>query len=225
MTNSINVTSNAKIVNVEDAKEYKIDDFSSIKTNKDIVSTNTVKEEISEETIQIPPYDNTEIIQLIDKLDDKIDNISNKLITINDINQASKDLDTKIIKALKDLKNYATFFEKLTFDLETKMLKTSMNIAQKIIGIEVSEQSAQIAKITINDILNKIKTASQVTIHLSPKDYILLKDTLKVEDFIVIKEDENVSNGGVVIASDLGNFDGNIDSKIKTILESIETIM
>ena len=48
-----------------------------------------------------------------------------------------------------------------------------------------------------------------------------LKD---LENFIKIQEDQNVTAGGVVIASDLGNFDGNIESKVQTILESLDII-
>ena len=92
--------------------------------------------------------------------------------------------------------------------METKLLKTSLSIAQKIIGIEVGENSSQIAKATISGMMDKINTASKVTIHLNPKDYVVLKEQLQFESFVDIKEDSNVSAGGVVIASDLGNFDG-----------------
>ena len=49
-------------------------------------------------------------------------------------------------RAIKDLKNYAAFFEQATFQMETKLLKTSISIAQKIISIEVGENSSKIAK-------------------------------------------------------------------------------
>ena len=71
----------------------------------------------------------------------------------------------------------------------------------------------------------KIKTSSKINIHLNPKDYIVLKDQLKFESFVTLQEDSNVSAGGVVIASDLGNFDGNIEAKVQTMLESLDAVI
>ena len=109
--------------------------------------------------------------------------------------------------------------------METKLLKTSISIAQKIISIEVGENSSKIAKQTITHLLDKIKTASKVQIHLNPKDYEILKDQLNLEAFIELKQDANVTAGGVVIASDLGNFDGNIESKVSSMLDSLDLII
>lgn len=82
-----------------------------------------------------------------------------------------------------------------------------------------------IAKETIKHLLNKVKTASKIQIHLNPKDYIALKDQLKLDSFIELHEDINVTAGGVVIASDLGNFDGNIEAKVNSMLESLESVI
>ena len=73
--------------------------------------------------------------------------------------------------------------------------------------------------------MSKIKTASRINIHLNPKDYVVLKDQLIFESFVTLQEDSNVTAGGVVIASDLGNFDGNIESKVQTMLESLEAVI
>jgi len=109
--------------------------------------------------------------------------------------------------------------------METKLLKTSLKIAQKIVGIEIGENSAAIAKQTIDSMIDKIKASSQVAIHLNPKDYVVLKDQLSFESYVELHEDPNVTIGGVVIASDLGNFDGNVESKISTMLESLDLVI
>jgi len=150
--------------------------------------------------------------------------IQAKVIDIENDGIKGRDLDNQVIQALKDLKNYSLFFEKATFQMETKILKTAISIAKKVIGIEVRENSTAIAKETISNILEKIKTASRITIHLNPKDYIVLKDQLDLKSFVQLKEDSNVTAGGVVVASDLGNFDGSIDAKVETMLESLNSI-
>ena len=136
-----------------------------------------------------------------------------------------KEIDAQVVQAIKDLKHYANFFEQATFQMETKLLKTSISIAKKIISIEVGENSSLIAKQTITHLLDKIKSASKVKIHLNPKDYEVLKNDLNLENFVELIDDPNVTAGGVVIASDLGNFDGNIESKVSSMLESLDSVI
>ena len=217
--NSNNVTSNAKIISNNDTQEFKFGNFITQDTpNPGLVDAAKLDDKSINGNID-------PVMMAITNLTNQLNNIENKVSNIENDGIKGKDLDAQLITALKDLKNYAQFFEQATFQLETKILRTSMNIAQKIINVEVSKQSETIAMQTIDNILSKIKTASQITIHLNPKDYILLKDELKVESFIKILEDQNVTAGGVVVASDLGNFDGNIESKVQTILESLDTVI
>lgn len=172
------------------------------------------------------PYENSneDVLNELKKLANVVNTISQKVNIIESEGVKGKDLDKQVVTAIRDLKQYAKFFEQASFALETKVLKTSIAIAKKIISIEVSQNSAQIAKETISQLLGKIKTASKVTIHLHPKDFLILKNELQLESFITLHEDLNVLPGGVVIASDLGNFDGNVDAKVATMLESLETL-
>lgn len=165
------------------------------------------------------------VLAQIQKLTSQIEQITQKVTNIENDGISGRDLDKQVVAAIKDLKHYAAFFEQATFQLETKMLKTSMAIAKKIIDIELGENSTAIAKETIHNLLSKIKTASKVTIHLNPKDYAILKNELQLEKFIELQEDINVAAGGVVIASDLGNFDGNIEAKVNTMLESLDSVI
>lgn len=164
------------------------------------------------------------VLQEMQNLQQMILNIGQKVESIENDGVKGRDIDKQLIEALKDLKNYSTFFEQATFQMETKLIKTSFSIAKKIIGIELGENSAKIAQETIKGMMEKIKTSSKVTIHLNPKDYLALKDQLQFDSFVNLQEDPNVTAGGVVIASDLGNFDGSIESKLETMLGSLEAL-
>ena len=48
---------------------------------------------------------------------------------------------------------------------------------------------------------------------------------MNLEPFIELHKDANVVAGGVVIASDLGNFDGNIEVKVASMLESLDLVV
>lgn len=222
-----NVNSSAKIISTSDVQSYTLGTFLNNSTTNSSGSNVDVKQSV----IQNPHFaqqgglEDDIILAEIQKITQSLSNLNAKVTNIETNGVNARDFDKQITQALKDLKNYATFFEQATFQLETKILKTSMSIAKKIIGVEVSSQSANIAKETIANILNKIKTASKITIHLNPKDYTILKNELNLEGFIQLQEDPNVTPGGVVIASDLGNFDGNIEAKVQTILESLDTLL
>ncbi|WP_141055630.1 FliH/SctL family protein [Aliarcobacter cryaerophilus] len=196
-------------------------------------NSNLEKTEVKPSVQAINIVDNSAVLAKIEpiftefeKMIKKIEEVSQKVTTIEqDAIIKGKEFDTQVIKAIKDLKQCATFFEQAAFGFESKLLKTSISIAQKIINIEVGENSSKIAKQTINQLLLKLKNATKVKIHLNPKDYYILKQELELEPFIELLEDPNVVAGGVVIASNIGNFDGSIEAKVSSMLESLDLVI
>jgi len=217
-TNNVNTTSKV-LKNNEEIAPYELGNFIS----NDLNQTSDMK--------NVAIFNDKSINGNIDPMLVEIQNVQKMLLNIGERVESiendgvkGRDIDKQLVEALKDLKNYSTFFEQATFQMETKLIKTSYSIAKKIIGIELGENSVQIAEETIKGMMDKIKTSSKVTIHLNPKDYLILKNKLNFENFISLQEDPNVTAGGVVIASDLGNFDGSIESKLATMLNSLEAL-
>ena len=216
-----NVYSSAKILSKnEEVQKYELGNFINSKVENNVVTTSNTILDDREINGRTDP-----VLIEIRNLSEKINEISQKVTSIENDGIKGKDIDAQVVQAIRDLKHYAAFFEQATFQMETKLLKTSISIAQKIISIEVGENSASIAKQTITHLLAKIKTASKVQIHLNPKDYEILKNQLNLESFIELHQDANVTAGGVVIASDLGNFDGNIEAKVTSMLESLDLVI
>ena len=216
-----NVYSSAKILTKnEEVQKYELGNFINSQVETNSLSNSKAILDDREINGRVDP-----VLIEIRNLTVKLNEISQKVTSIESDGINGKDIDAQVVQAIRDLKHYAAFFEQATFQMETKLLKTSISIAQKIISIEVGENSAKIAKQTITHLLDKIKTASKVQIHLNPKDYEILKDQLNLESFIELKQDANVTAGGVVMASDLGNFDGNIESKVSTMLDSLDLII
>lgn len=215
-----NVYGNAKIISEVEAQPFQMGTFSDPKTPVAVPQVKNLDVKYNN------PYAGAseEVMSELRQLSATLSQVQKKVDVIQNEGVRAKDLDKQVINAIKDLQQYAKFFEQASFQFETKVLKTSIAIAKKIIAIEVGENSSKIAKQTIENILNKIQKASKISIHLNPKDYVVLKSELQLASFIALFEDPNVMPGGVVIASDLGNFDGNVDAKIATMLESLETI-
>ena len=219
--NNVSTTSQIIKKDAEEVKPFKLGSFVSSQQGEQNEQTPAVLTyEDEKETNRVDP-----ILQEIQKLQQSMAQIQEKVISIESEGVKGKDLDKQVVEALKDLKQYSAFFEQATFQMETKLLKTSLSIAQKIIGIEIGENSTSIAKVTIDNMMEKVKSASKVSIHLNPKDYIILKDKITFDAHVSLQEDPNVTAGGVVIASDLGNFDGSIESKIQSMLSSLDAVI
>lgn len=219
-----NVYSTAKVISSkskDNVEDYKLGTFLH---NDNTSAQNQKMQDIATLSNKETPLSVNPLIEEMKKVTTQMDKLSQKVDALEG-NNSNKDIDRQVVEAIKDLKHYATFFEQAVFQMETKLLKSSIGIAQKIISIEVGENSTKIAKQTITQLLSKIKTASKVKIHLNPKDYEVLKYELNLESFIQLVKDVNVCAGGVVIASDLGNFDGNIDVKVASMLEMLDNII
>lgn len=216
-----NVYSSAKILNKsDDVQDYQLGTFVQNEVNPNEQQTTKIVLNKSGINGDIEPLMNE-----IRALTSNVNNLGAKMDLLENNGMSGREIDAQVVQAIKDLKHYANFFEQATFQMESKLLKTSISIAQKIISIEVGENSSLIAKQTISHLLEKIKGATRIKIHLNPKDYEILKNDLNLENFIELAEDINVTAGGVVIASDLGNFDGNIEAKVSTMLESLDSVL
>ena len=216
-----NVYSNAKVINSDDnIQKFELGSFINNNIESNIVQNSNAVLNDRDINGRVDP-----VLLEIRNMNERLNQISQKVENIENDGIKGRDIDAQVVQAIKDLKQYAAFFEQATFQMETKLLKTSIALAQKIISIEVGENSAKIAKQTITFLLEKIKTASKVQIHLNPKDYEILKNELNLQPFIELLKDPNVIAGGVVIASDLGNFDGSIESKVSSMLETLDLVI
>ena len=217
-----NVYSNAKVVNKNSGNVEKYELGTFINNNASDTQLSNANQVLNDREIN---GKTDPVLNEVRNLSNQLSILTNKVTNLENDGISGKDIDAQVVQAIKDLKHYAAFFEQATFQMEAKLLKTSISIAQKIISVEIGENSANMAKQTITHLLEKIKTASKVQIHLNPKDYEILKDQLNLEKFIELRQDANVSAGGVVIASDLGNFDGNIEAKVASMLETLDMVI
>lgn len=217
-----NVFSNAKVIKSNsEVENFELGTF----VNNQAPTQNAQMSKVAKLDEKQIKVNGDEILTQMKALSQSVQAMQAEIQKVQNNGMAGKDIDKQVVAAIKDLKHYASFFEQAALQMESKVLKTSISIAQKIINIEVSANSSAIAKETISSILGKIKTASKIKIHLNPKDFQILKGELNLEPFIDLLEDANVTAGGVVIASDLGNFDGNIEAKVASMLESLDSVL
>ena len=94
-----------------------------------------------------------------------------------------------------------------------------MDIAKEIIQKEVSENSNKVAYSLAKALINDLKEATKIVIKANPKNVSFLKSHL---DNIQIVEDEAIKEGGIVILSDIGNIEADINQRFKALKEAIK---
>jgi flagellar assembly protein FliH len=202
----------AEVLSVNN-NQYQVEsfNFNNFNTPSQYTSNGAQEQEVSSQTL--------------DTILSKLDNLSNELTSIKQDNLSnSNKLDNQVIEALTSLNNHSKQFDNITKTFEQKLIAYSLKIASKIINQEVQENSNQIALNFAQELILKLKDATKISVHINPKDYEYLQTHLDLSPTIELVKDPNVSPAGIVISSDIGNFDSTIESKLDTLTQSIETL-
>ncbi|WP_457564428.1 flagellar assembly protein FliH [Caminibacter sp.] len=120
--------------------------------------------------------------------------------------------------SIKKLDEINAVFEKKLEAIEKELIAVALDIAKEVIQSEISENSKQIALNLAKSLMEDLKNATKVTIKVNPKDAEYLKENLKGIEVI---EDEAIKPGGIVIMSDVGNIDGEIEERYKAVKEAV----
>ncbi len=105
--------------------------------------------------------------------------------------------------------------------IEEELIETALDLARQVVVKEVERDSQEVAYRLAKLLLTEVKEASSITLKVNPKDYDYLKEHLAPSANLEIVSDEAVSEGGVVILSDVGNIDGEIMARFERIKEAV----
>jgi len=120
--------------------------------------------------------------------------------------------------SVKKLEEIATIFNKQIENIEKELISVALDIAKEVIQKEISENSQEIAYNLAKSLMQDLKEASKVKIKVNPEDAKYLKEKIKGVEII---EDEAVKKGGIVIMSDVGNIDAQIEDRFNAAKEAV----
>ncbi len=136
-------------------------------------------------------------------------------------NLAKKELEDEYLNLKVQYRNSIrklddTFGECKTYmdTLKDELSHASVEIAKEVVVQEISKNSSEIALALAKSLINDIKNANKISIKTNPKDYEFIKENFSQFKNIEIFKDDAISEGGVILLSDLGNIDGNINTRI-----------
>jgi flagellar assembly protein FliH len=137
-------------------------------------------------------------------------------------NQAALDaMNDRLNASIATLDSATTQFQSGLETIENELVLTSLDVANEVIAIEVSERGEQIASTLARQLFEEIKDAAKVTIKVNPNNFEAMKENFSDITNVEINEDSAITEGGVVVMSDIGNIEGDIKTRFERVKQSV----
>lgn len=118
----------------------------------------------------------------------------------------------------EEVKNGNEFLKQV----ENELSQTAIEVAKEVILKELKHSSSEIAVALSKNLIEELKDAKNIKLKVNPKDYDALKEYYSSIENIRVDSDNAITEGGVVILSDVGNLDGNISTRLEKVKNLIE---
>ncbi len=115
------------------------------------------------------------------------------------------------------LEKSASAFEVALENIKNELILAAIDISKEVINIELSENSAEVAKVLSSELIQELQSASKVTLKVNPKDHGAISEKTGSLKHIEVISDSAVSEGGVIAISDAGNIDSQISKRFEKV--------
>ncbi|EAI4317337.1 flagellar assembly protein FliH [Campylobacter coli] len=124
------------------------------------------------------------------------------------------DLRDKYLKSVSKLEEACTNLNVFIEKNEKELADTAIDIAKEVILKELENNSSKIAYALAKDLINELKGAGSIEIKVNSVDYNYLKEHFSENSHIKITLDDAISKGSVIILSDSGNIESNLNARL-----------
>ncbi len=138
--------------------------------------------------------------------------------------EASKEVENVLAQRVEQLANsikkldssadeFVTSLEAIKQDL----VSAALNIAYEVVKVELSSNSSEVAKALANEVIEDLQGSSKITLKVNPLDHGALSEYFGSLKHIEVVSDSAVSAGGVIVLSDVGNIDAQINKRFERV--------
>lgn len=131
-------------------------------------------------------------------------------------------LNMQLVKSVTLLDEQVQKVDSFLSDIKEELIGAASIIAKKVIKKELETHSHEVAKSLAQEFLQDLKEATAITLKVNPEDASYLNKEFKAEKNIKIDPDDAINKGGIIILSDIGNIDGNIDTRVEKAIALIK---
>ncbi len=111
----------------------------------------------------------------------------------------------------------AAEFEVALEGIKSHLVDAALDVAQEVIKIELSQNSTEVAKVLSDELIKELQNASKVTLKVNPKDHGGVSASVGSLKHVEILSDPAVSPGGVIVLSDAGNIDAQVEKRFERV--------
>jgi flagellar assembly protein FliH len=119
--------------------------------------------------------------------------------------------------SIKKLEDSSKEFENSLEGIKNELIFAAIDIAKEVIKVEVSENSNEIAKVLSDELIKELQSASKIILKVNPKNHGVISEHVGKLENIDIVSDSAVSEGGVIVLSDAGNIDSQIQRRFERV--------
>ncbi|WP_428739898.1 flagellar assembly protein FliH [Sulfurimonas sp.] len=119
--------------------------------------------------------------------------------------------------SIKKLESAADEFKSSVESLKSELVLAAIDVAQEVIKVEVSQNSNDIAKALSDELIKDLQGAAKITLKVHPKDHSVVSQHLGALQNVTVISDGAISEGGVVVLSDAGNVDSQIQKRFEKV--------
>ena len=115
------------------------------------------------------------------------------------------------------LEESAKEFENALEGIKTELVTAALDISKEVVGVELKENSVEIAKVLGDELIKELQTASKITLKVNPNDHGAISEHVGSLAHVQVISDSAVSEGGVIAISDAGNIDSQISKRFERV--------
>lgn len=127
------------------------------------------------------------------------------------------DLKDKYLKSISKLDEACASLNVFVEKNEKELADTAVDIAKEVVLKELNEDSRKIAYALAKDLIQELKGASAIELKVNSNDFDYLKENFSSQAHIKVSLDDAISKGSVVLLSDAGNIESNLNSRLAKI--------
>jgi flagellar assembly protein FliH len=132
------------------------------------------------------------------------------------------EIKSQLIRSVTNLDEKIHSIDLFLQEIKSELVDAATYIAKKVIKKELDENSQIIAKNIASSFLADLKDATQIKLKVNPQDETFLTKHLSTIKNIKIEPDDAINKGGIIILSDIGNIDANIQTRIQKAINLIK---
>ncbi|ELW3220324.1 flagellar assembly protein FliH [Campylobacter upsaliensis] len=139
----------------------------------------------------------------------------------NEFEKELNALKDKYLKSISKLEEACANLDDFVIKNEKELADTAVDIAKEVILKELEEDSRKIAYALAKDLMEELKGASELELRVNAEDFEYLKEHFNQDSHIKVSLDDAISKGSVVILSNAGNIESNLNSRLNKIKKMI----